>query len=38
MAATITTHDLADALDDMLAGEPVRVPKTKPFGCSLDIL
>ena len=38
VAASVTTHDLADALDDMLAGEPVRVPKTKPFGCSLDIL
>jgi peroxiredoxin len=38
VAASVTTTDLADALDDMLAGNPVRVPRTKAFGCSLDIL
>lgn len=31
----VTTHDLRDALDDMLAGRTVRVPDTKPFGCSI---
>jgi peroxiredoxin len=38
VAASVTTHDLANALDDMLAGKPVRVPQTRAFGCSLDIL
>lgn len=38
VAASVTTHDLANALDDMLAGKPVRVAQTKAFGCSLDIL
>jgi hypothetical protein len=38
VATSVTTHDLADALDEMLAGSDVRVPKTKAFGCSLDIL
>ena len=38
VAASVTTHDLANALDDMLAGQPVRVAQTKAFGCSLDIL
>jgi len=27
--------DLRNALDDMVAGESVRVPDTKPFGCSI---
>ena len=34
----VTTHDLEDALDDLLAARPVTVPQTKPFGCSLDVL
>ncbi len=38
VAASVTTTDLASALDDMLAGKPVRVPQTRAFGCSLDIL
>jgi hypothetical protein len=38
VAASVTTHDLANALDDMLAGREVRVPNTRAFGCSLDIL
>jgi peroxiredoxin len=38
VAASVTTTDLANALDDMLAGTPVRVAQTKAFGCSLDIL
>ena len=32
----VTTHDLRNALDDLLAGRPVRVPETRAFGCSLD--
>jgi peroxiredoxin len=32
----VTTHDLRNALDDLLAGREVRVPATRPFGCSLD--
>jgi hypothetical protein len=38
VAASVTTTDLANALDDMLAGDPVRVAQTRAFGCSLDIL
>ena len=38
VAANVTTTDLVNALDDMLAGSPVRVPQTRPFGCSLDLL
>jgi thiol-disulfide isomerase/thioredoxin len=38
VAASVTTHDLANALDDLLAGHPVRVAQTRAFGCSLDIL
>jgi peroxiredoxin len=34
----VTTHDLADALDDLLAGREVRVAETRPFGCSLDLM
>ena len=32
----VTTHDLADALEDVLAGRDVRVPTTRAFGCRLD--
>jgi len=31
----VTSHDLRNALDDLLAGRPVRVADTKPFGCSI---
>jgi len=31
----VTSHDLRNALDDMLAGREVSVPDTKPFGCSI---
>ena len=34
----VTSNDLRDALDDILHGLPVRVPKTDPFGCSLDLI
>jgi peroxiredoxin len=33
--AKAKTRDFRDALDDMLAGRSVRVPDTKPFGCSI---
>lgn len=33
--AKVTTADLRNALDDILAGEPVKVPDTRPFGCSI---
>jgi peroxiredoxin len=38
LAARVTTHDLRNALDDILAGRDVRVPMTRPFGCSLDLV
>jgi peroxiredoxin len=31
----VKTHDLRNALDDMIASRPVRIPDTKPFGCSI---
>ena len=34
----VTSHDLKNALDDLLGGREVRVPDTVPFGCSLDYL
>ncbi len=34
----VTGHDLRNALDDVLAGRGVRVPTTRPFGCSLDFV
>lgn len=34
----VTTSDLANALDDLLAERPVRVAETRPFGCSLDLM
>ncbi|HEY7969951.1 MAG TPA: thioredoxin family protein [Candidatus Limnocylindrales bacterium] len=34
----VTSHDLLDALDDVLAGRPVRRAVTRPFGCSLDFV
>lgn len=30
-----TVHNLRDALDALLAGREVAVPKTRPFGCSI---
>lgn len=32
----VSSHDLANALDDVLAGRDVRLAVTRPFGCSLD--
>ena len=34
-SSKVTSHDLRNALDDMLAGREVRVPDTRPFGCSI---
>jgi peroxiredoxin len=31
----ITSHDLRNALDDLISGGSVRRPDTKPFGCSI---
>ena len=36
--ARVTTHHLRDAIEDVLAGGDVRVPVTRPFGCSLDFV
>jgi thiol-disulfide isomerase/thioredoxin len=33
--AKVTTHDLRNALDDLLAGRQVKVADTRPFGCSI---
>lgn len=38
LANRVTSHDLRDALDDVLAGREVRTPTTRPFGCSLDFV
>jgi len=34
-AKDTTRRDLREALDDLLAGKPVRVPETPAFGCSV---
>ncbi|MFN4258712.1 MAG: redoxin domain-containing protein [Gemmataceae bacterium] len=33
--ARVTSHDLRDALDDLLAGKPVREPATEAIGCAI---
>lgn len=33
--SAVTTHDMRNALDDLIAGKEVRVPDTRPFGCSI---
>ena len=38
IAERVTSHDLANAVDDLLAGREVRVTTTRPFGCSLDFV
>jgi disulfide oxidoreductase YuzD len=38
IAANVTTQDLTNALDDLLAGREPRVSTTRPFGCSLDLV
>lgn len=34
-AAKVTVNDLANAIEDHLAGRPVRVPLTNPIGCNV---
>jgi hypothetical protein len=34
-ASKVTVNDLANALEDHLAGHPVRVPLTNPIGCNV---
>jgi len=34
--ATVTEHNLKDALEAVLAGKPVAVPSAKPVGCPID--
>ncbi len=34
-ASRVTVNDLANALEDHLAGRPVRQPKTNPIGCNV---
>ncbi len=36
--ARVTSPDLANALEDLLAGRDVRLATTRPFGCSLDFV
>jgi hypothetical protein len=31
----ITSKDLENAVDDLVTGQPVRVSRTDPFGCSI---
>lgn len=38
LPANVTSHDLRQALDDILGGHAVQVPTTRPFGCSLDLV
>jgi peroxiredoxin len=38
LPARVTSHDLRNALDDVLADRDVRLPTTRPFGCSLDLV
>jgi hypothetical protein len=35
MGNTITSRDLEDAVADVVAGRPVAVGETEPFGCSI---
>jgi peroxiredoxin len=37
LAERVTTRDLEAALDAVLAGREVEVPRTRAFGCALDI-
>ena len=38
LEGNVTSHDLRNALDDLVAGRDVRVTTTRPFGCSLDFV
>ena len=34
-AAKVETHELQDAIDDLLAGRPIRLPQTDAIGCNV---
>jgi len=34
----VSTNDLRNAIDDLLSGKKVRVPDTRPFGCSIKLI
>jgi peroxiredoxin len=34
--AKVETHDLRNALDDLLLNREVRVPETRPFACAIE--
>ena len=36
--ATVTVHDLRNALNDLLQNREVRVPETRPFACAIDYI
>lgn len=36
-ASRVRSPDLRNAIDDVVRGGPVRVPDTKPFGCSIKL-
>ena len=36
--AGVKSHDLRNALEDLLAGRPVKTPNTNPMGCSIKWL
>jgi len=38
LAELVTSHDLVDAVEDLLTGRDVRTERTRAFGCSLDYL
>lgn len=38
LADRVTSDDLRNALDDVLAGREVRIPQTRAFGCALDLV
>lgn len=38
LAERVTSHDLRDALDEVLGGRDVQQPITRPFGCGLDLM
>ena len=38
IAGNVTSCDLSNALDEVLAGKDVLIERTRPFGCSLDFI
>ena len=38
LADRVTSHDVRNAIDDILADREVPVPKTRAFGCGLDLV